>query len=331
MLGADAPVRLQTMTKAPAHDAAALASEIRAAADLGADLVRLAVPDDEAARVLGEVRRTAPVPIVADIHFDHRLALAALAAGADAVRLNPGNLGGGAAGLAAVARAAKARGAAIRVGVNAGSLARGETLVSSALKGIAALEAEGFRDIVVSVKASDAMTTVAATRELAAATDCPIHLGVTEAGTLLPGAVRSSVALALLLDEGIGDTLRVSLAARSEQEVRVGMEILRTFGLRAPGPAVVACPTCGRTRVDLRHVASQVEIALETLARDGVRLPKVAVMGCAVNGPGEAQGADIALCGGVGEFVLYVKGVPVGKVSEAEAVGKVVEYALHRQ
>ena len=160
---------------------------------------------------------------------------------------------------------------------------------------------------------------------------CPLHVGVTEAGTLIPGAVRNSVALGILLGEGIGDTIRVSLTAKPEKEVRVGMEILRALGLRAPGPAITSCPTCGRTKVDLMHVASQVEIALETLAKDGVRLPKVAVMGCAVNGPGEAKGADIALCGADGDFVLYVKGKQVCRVSEEDAVGKVVEYAVSLQ
>ena len=156
----------------------------------------------------------------------------------------------------------------------------------------------------------------------------PLHVGVTEAGTLIPGAVRNSVALGILLSEGIGDTIRVSLTAKPEKEVRVGMEILRALGLKEPGPAITSCPTCGRTKVDLMHVASQVEIALETLAKDGVKLPRVAVMGCAVNGPGEAKGADVALCGGDGEFLLYVKGEQVCKVSEEDAPGKVIEYAL---
>ena len=322
-IGGGAPVSVQTMATADPHDAAALAAQVGRCAARGADLVRLTVPDLDAARVLGEVRKTSPVPLVADIHFDYRCALAAIAAGADALRLNPGNIGG-AEKIRAVARAAQAKGVPIRVGVNAGSLEKGETLVSSALKHVKLLEDEGFRDIAISVKASDVPRTVAAYRELAERTDCPLHLGVTEAGTFLPGTVRSSVALGILLAEGIGDTIRVSLTDEPEREVKVGLEILRALGLRAPGPSVTSCPTCGRTRVDVRRVAEEVEAALERRAGTGVPLPRVAVMGCAVNGPGEAKDADIALCGGNGEFLLYVHGRPVRKVPPSEAVAAVL-------
>ena len=328
-LGGGAPVSVQTMATADPHDAAALSAQVRRCAEAGADIVRLTVPDVEAARVLGEVGKSSPVPLVADIHFDYRCALAALEAGADALRLNPGNIGGRER-VRAVARAAKGKGVPIRVGVNSGSLERGETLVSSALKHVKLLEDEGFRDIVVSVKASDVPHTVAAFRELAERTDCPLHLGVTEAGTFLPGTVRSSVALGILLSEGIGDTIRVSLTDEPEQEVRVGLEVLRSLELAPPGPSVTSCPTCGRTRVDVRMVATEVEAALErharTAARGGARpaLPHVAVMGCAVNGPGEAKGADIALCGGDGEFLLYVHGRPVRKVPVSGAAGAVL-------
>lgn len=332
-LGGGAPVSVQTMATADPHDAGALAAEVLRCAEAGADLVRLTVPDEESARVLGEVRRTSPVPLVADIHFDFRCALAALASGADALRLNPGNIGGR-ANVQAVARAAKERGVPIRVGVNGGSLERdilarhgsatAEALVESALRHVGLLEAEGFRDIAVSVKASDVARTVAAYRMLAERTDVPLHLGVTEAGTFLPGTVRSSVALGILLAEGIGDTIRVSLTDEPAREARVGIEILRALGLRAPGASVTSCPTCGRTKVDVRRVAEQVEAVLEPLARGGLRLPRVAVMGCAVNGPGEARGADVALCGGAGEFVLYVHGEVVRKVPQSEAVQAVV-------
>ncbi len=328
-LGGGAPVSVQTMATADPHDAAALSAQVLRCAEAGAALVRLTVPDVEAARVLGEVRRSSPVPLVADIHFDHRCALAAIESGADALRLNPGNIGGR-ENVRAVARAAKEKGVPIRVGVNGGSLEKGETLVSSALKHVKLLEDEGFRDIVVSVKASDAMRTVAAYRELADKTDCPLHLGVTEAGTFLPGTVRSSVALGILLSEGIGDTIRVSLTDEPEREVRVGLEILRSLGLAPPGPSVTSCPTCGRTRVDVRGVADEVEAALGRIVaerrRKGVetRLPRVAVMGCAVNGPGEAKDADIALCGGDGEFLLYAHGRPVRKVPPSEAVAAVL-------
>ena len=324
-LGGGAPVSVQTMTTADPHDAAALAAQIARCAACGADLVRLTVPDLDAARVLGEVRKRSPVPLVADIHFDYRCALASIEAGADALRLNPGNIGG-AENVRAVARAAQAKGVPIRVGVNGGSLEKGETLVSSALKHVKLLEDEGFRDIAISVKASDVPRTVAAYRELAERTDCPLHLGVTEAGTFLPGTVRSSVALGILLFEGIGDTIRVSLTDEPEREVKVGLEILRALELRAPGPSVTSCPTCGRTRVDVRRVAEEVEAALEAwCARNsGKKCPHVAVMGCAVNGPGEAKDADIALCGGDGEFLLYVQGQPMRKVPPSEAVAAVL-------
>ena len=328
-LGGGAPVSVQSMANADPHDADALVAQIEACAALGCDIMRLTVPDEAAAATFAEVKKRSPLPLVADIHFDYRLALAALAAGADALRLNPGNIGSRER-VQAVARAAKAKGTPIRIGVNGGSLEKGETLVSSALKHLKLLEDEGFRDVVLSAKASDAAATIATYRELAEKTDCPLHLGVTEAGTFLPGTVRSSVALGVLLSEGIGDTIRVSLTAKPEKEVRVGTEILRSLALRSPGPAITSCPTCGRTKVDLVHIASQVEIALETLYHDQPgRFPHVAVMGCAVNGPGEAKCADIALCGGDGEFVVYVKGKPVGKVSEADAVAEVVRHVVH--
>ena len=331
---------VQTMANVDPHDAVALVEQIRSCAALGCDVFRMTVPDVEAAKVLGEVKKSSPIPLVADIHFDYRCALAAIEAGTDALRLNPGNIGSRDR-VQAVARAAKEKKVPIRIGVNLGSLEKPfrdeldagkidvpEALVRSALGHLKLLEDEGFRDVVISAKASNVLETLATYRLLAERTDCPLHVGVTEAGTLIPGAVRNSVALGILLSEGIGDTIRVSLTAKPEKEVRVGMEILRALGLREPGPAITSCPTCGRTKVDLMHVASQVEIALETLAKDGVKLPHVAVMGCAVNGPGEAKGADVALCGGDGEFVLYVKGEQICKVSEEDAAGKVVEYAL---
>ena len=329
-VGGGAPVSVQTMGTADPHDAKAVLAQLLSCAERGCDVFRLTVPDVEAARVLGEVRKSSPVPIVADIHFDYRCALAAIEAGADALRLNPGNIGGRDR-VQAVARAAKARRVPIRIGVNGGSLERGETPVGSALKHLRLLEGEGFRDIVISVKMSDALKTVEAYRELAERTDCPLHLGVTEAGTLIPGTVRSSVALGILLSDGIGDTMRVSLTGKPEKEVKVALEILRALGLRAPGPAITSCPTCGRTKVDLCRVASQVEDALETLALDGRAMPRVAVMGCAVNGPGEAKGADIALCGGDGDFLLYVDGRIVERVGEEDAVRKVVEHVVSRQ
>ncbi len=339
-LGGGAPVSVQTMANIDPHDAAALSEQVRRCAELGCDLYRMTVPDVVAAEVLGRVRKASPIPLVADIHFDYRCALAAIAAGTDALRLNPGNIGARDR-VQAVARAAKAKGVPIRIGVNLGSLQKDlrdeldagrltapEALVRSALGHLKLLEDEGFRDCVISAKASNVADTLTTYRMLAERTDCPLHLGVTEAGTFLPGTVRSSVALGVLLAEGIGDTIRVSLTDRPEKEVRVGMEILRALDLRSPGPAITSCPTCGRTKVDLFRTATAVEDALEARFRgaSGGRIPRVAVMGCVVNGPGEAKGADIALCGGTGEFILYVRGKQVCKVSEADAASKVMEY-----
>ena len=341
LVGGGAPVSVQTMCNVDPHDAKACLDQLLSCAALGCDVFRMTVPDLDAAKVLGEVRKGSPIPIVADIHFDYKCALAAIEAGTDALRLNPGNIGSRDR-VQAVARAAKAKGVPIRIGVNGGSLEKDETLVSSALKHLKLLEDEGFRDVVISAKASNVQDTLAVYRELAERTDCPLHLGVTEAGTLIPGAVRSSVALGILLNEGIGDTIRVSLTNKPEKEVKVGLEILRSLGMRPAGPSITSCPTCGRTKVDLVRIASQVEDALEILYRDRLtsqtskhpnlpNFPKVAVMGCAVNGPGEAKGADVALCGGDGEFLLFVQGKQVCKVSEEDAVGKVVEHVVSLQ
>lgn len=348
-IGGGAGVSVQTMANIDPHDRTALCAQIERAAALGCDLYRMTIPDMDAAHVLGEVRKSSPIPLVADIHFDYRLALAAIEAGVDKLRINPGNIGSREK-VQAVARAAKAKNIPIRIGVNLGSLEKplaaelyskpltperiANALCESALGHLALLEAEHFHDVVISAKASNVASTLATYRMLSERTDCPLHLGVTEAGTFLPGTVRSSVALGILLSEGIGDTIRVSLTDKPEEEVRVGMEILRSLGLREPGPAITSCPTCGRTKVDLPRIAGEVEKALEALYARRVKsdpegakdFPHVAVMGCAVNGPGEAKGADIALCGGKGEFALYVRGALVCKVTENEAVGKVMEY-----
>lgn len=330
-IGGGAPVSVQTMLAENPHDAGAISARLRSCAEAGADIVRLTIPDVAAAETLREVVKSSPVPIVSDIHFDYRCALAAIAAGTHALRLNPGNIGGRDR-VQAVARAAKEKGIPIRIGVNGGSLEKGETLVSSALKHVKLLEDEGFRDIVVSVKASDVATTLSAYRELAERTDLPLHLGLTEAGTFLRGTVHSSVALGILLSEGIGDTVRVSLTDTPEKEVAVGLELLRALRLREPGPSVTSCPTCGRTKCDVRGVAESVEAALSKLAvgRSHTAFPRVAVMGCVVNGPGEAKGADIALCGGDGFFLLYEDGVMKGRMPEAEAVGAVISAVERR-
>lgn len=340
LIGGGAPISVQSMANVDPHDAKALIEQVMRCAERGCDLMRLTVPDLEAAKVLGEVKKRVSIPLVADIHFDYTCALAAIDQGVDALRLNPGNIGG-VDHVAAVARAAKAAKTPIRIGVNLGSLQKdldlkyrsgelscAEALVASAMEHVKMLEDEDFRDIVISAKASNVPATLETYRLLKKTTDYPLHLGVTEAGTLIPGAVRNSVALGILLSEGIGDTIRVSLTAKPEKEVKVGLEILRSLALRPAGPSITSCPTCGRTKVDLVRIATQIEDALETLAFDHPNLPHVAVMGCVVNGPGEAKGAEVALCGGRGEFVLYVKGQPVEKVSEEEAVGKVVEHVL---
>ena len=348
-VGGGAPVSVQSMSNRDPHDPAAVAAQAERCAALGCDIFRITVPDVEAAAALAEVKRRTSLPIVADVHFDWRCALAAIEAGCDALRINPGNIGA-AERIRAVAGAAAERRIPIRIGVNAGSLEKDldaqvrsgaktapEALCESALRNLAILEAEGFRDIAISAKASNVPDTLAAYRLLAERTDCPLHLGVTEAGTLLPGTVRSSVALGILLSEGIGDTVRVSLTAEPEREVRAGCEILRSLGMRPPGPSVTSCPTCGRTRVPLEKTAQAVEEALEALYAGetgakyraaGRPFPRVAVMGCAVNGPGEAKGADIALCGADGYFILYINGAPAGRADAEEAPGKVVEHVV---
>ncbi|MCL1888364.1 MAG: flavodoxin-dependent (E)-4-hydroxy-3-methylbut-2-enyl-diphosphate synthase [Kiritimatiellaeota bacterium] len=335
-IGNGAPVSVQTMAKCDGRDTAALLAQITTAAEAGCDILRVAVPDPATAVALADVVKKSPLPLVADIHFDYRLALAALKSGVAGLRINPGNIGGRDAIRAVVAEAKPCR-APIRIGVNGGSLekdllekhggATAEALVESAMRHVALLEAEDFHDIKISVKASDIERTIAAYRLLAGQTDCPLHLGLTEAGTFLAGTMRSTFALGTLLAEGIGDTLRVSLTDTPGREVRVGVELLRMLGLRAPGASVTSCPTCGRTQVDVRRVAEEIESRLETFYREnpGAPRPRIAVMGCLVNGPGEARGADIALVGGNGRFALCVKGETVASFPESEAVARVVD------
>ena len=339
-IGGGAPVSVQTMANAQPHDAAALLRQIDEAADLGCDIMRLTVPDAAAAEVFAKVRAQSRLPLVADIHFDYRLALAALEAGADGLRINPGNIGGPER-VKAVVAAARARNVPIRIGVNGGSLekdilarhgsATAAALVESALRHVALLEVQDYREIKISVKASDVPRTLEAYRLLSGETEYPLHLGVTEAGTFIPGTVRSCVALGALLLDGIGDTIRVSLTDTPAKEVRVGVELLRSVGLRAPGAAVTSCPTCGRTRVDVAGLAARVEERLERFYREhpGAPRPHVAVMGCVVNGPGEAQGADIAVAGGSGTFTLFVRGERVRTLCEAEALEAIVAQVTH--
>ncbi|MBU4199312.1 MAG: flavodoxin-dependent (E)-4-hydroxy-3-methylbut-2-enyl-diphosphate synthase [Verrucomicrobia bacterium] len=335
VVGGGAPVSVQTMTKTDTRDIRATVAQIRELETLGCDIIRLAVPDTRAARALKAIRRAIHSPLVADIHFDHRLAILALEAGADGLRINPGNIGSSRK-IREIVRAARERRVPIRIGVNAGSLekdllakhggATAEALVASALRHARLLEDLDYREIKISVKASDVARTVQAYRRLAELTDYPLHLGVTEAGTLLSGTVRSSVALGMLLAEGIGDTLRVSLTDQPSREIWVGLELLRSLGLRPPGPRVISCPTCGRIRLDVITLACRVEDELEKLARElpGAAWPMVAIMGCMVNGPGEAREADIAVAGGDRKAAIYVKGRHVGTVAEKDLLPAVI-------
>lgn len=318
-VGGGAPLSVQSMTNTDTRDAAATLSQARRLEDAGCEILRVGVPDREAAEALAEIKKGLGVPLVADIHFDHRLALLALDAGVDGLRINPGNIGGEARVRELVA-AAKERGTPIRIGVNAGSLEKSllkkyggpsaEAMVESALRHVGMLEREGFHEIKVSLKASDPWRTVEANRLFAKRTDYPIHLGVTEAGSLLSGSVRSAVALAILLSEGIGDTIRVSLSADPLEEVRAGFEILRALGLREKGVTVIACPTCSRSHFDVTALAEEIERTLLP-----VKVPlRVALMGCEVNGPGEAAEADVGISGGKGFAMLYVGGKKAGKV-----------------
>jgi (E)-4-hydroxy-3-methylbut-2-enyl-diphosphate synthase len=289
----------------------------------GCEMVRVAVPDEEAARALGRIKPGLDAPLIADIHFDHRLALMALDQGVDGLRINPGNIGGPTQ-VRQVARAAEKRSVPIRIGVNSGSLPKDilaeygypapEAMVASALREISLLEESGFDLIKVSLKSSNVMDTVAAYRLMAQSTTYPLHLGVTEAGTLIAGTVKSTLGIGMLLAEGIGDTFRVSLTRDPVEEIRVAYEILRAVGLRKRGPEIISCPTCGRCEIDLFSLVERVEQSLAC-----VKEPiTVAVMGCVVNGPGEARSADVGIAGGRGQGILFRHGQLVKKIPEAD-------------
>jgi (E)-4-hydroxy-3-methylbut-2-enyl-diphosphate synthase len=332
-VGGDAPIAVQSMTSTDTADAAATLRQVRELAELGCELVRVAVPNREAAAALPEILRGSRVPIIADIHFDHRLALAALQAGVHGLRLNPGNIRDPEK-VRAVVREARQRRVPIRVGVNAGSLpplpplADGELpapihqrMVEAALWEIRILEEMDFDLIKVSLKAFDVPTMVAAYRDIAGRIPYPLHLGVTEAGTPRAGSVRSAVGIGILLAEGIGDTIRVSLAADPREEVPVCWDILKSLNLRQRGPTIVACPTCGRIEIDLIPLANKVE---EHFQRLGKPLT-VAVMGCVVNGPGEASMADLGIAGGKGRGVIFRKGQVVRTVDEKDFLSALIE------
>jgi (E)-4-hydroxy-3-methylbut-2-enyl-diphosphate synthase len=318
-VGGGAPVSVQSMTNTDTRDVAATLAQIRQLAAAGCEIVRCAVPDQAAAATLAAIRRDSPLPLIADIHFDYRLALAALAAGVDGLRLNPGNIGARWK-VEEVVRACRERLVPIRIGVNAGSLEQelleryghptAAAMVESALGHIRILEELNYRELKVSLKASAVRRTVAAYRLLAEQVDYPLHIGITEAGTTWAGTIKSAVGLGTLLHDGIGDTLRVSLTGDPVEEVKVGWEILKSLELRERGPVFVSCPTCGRCQIDLIPVAEEVERRLHDLPKKLT----IAVMGCAVNGPGEAREADIGIAGGKGEGLLFRKGEIVRKV-----------------
>lgn len=322
-IGGGAPVVVQSMTNTDTCQIEATLAQIQRLAAAGCEIVRLAVPNREAVRAFKDIKAASPVPLIADIHFNHRLALAALENGADAVRINPGNLGG-AAKTRQVVEACRARGVPLRLGVNAGSLeadllakhggSTAPALVASALRWVRQFEDWGFDHFKISLKSSDVLTTVAAYRELARQVDYPLHLGVTEAGGLIAGTVKSTLGIGMLLVEGIGDTIRVSLTRDPVEEVRVAYEILRGLHLRQRGVELISCPTCGRCQIDLFSLAEEAERRLIPL-----KTPlKVAIMGCVVNGPGEAREADVGIAGGKGVGALFKKGELVRQVPESE-------------
>ena len=323
LIGGGAPVTIQSMTNTPTQDVEATLKQIRELAAAGCEIVRVAVPDMEAARAVGKIREGSPIPVVVDIHFDYKLALEAIAAGADKVRINPGNIGR--YYVKQVADACRQRGIPIRIGVNSGSLDHNvvarygmtpEAMVESAFQHIRLLEKYDFTDICVSLKSSNVQTAMRAYQLMHCRSDYPLHIGVTEAGTVRMGTLKSAVGIGGLLALGIGDTMRVSLSADPVEEVYAAREILKAAGVRREGPELVSCPTCGRTKIDLIALANQVEERLKSVDKPIT----VAVMGCAVNGPGEAAAADCGVAGGVGEGLLFQKGEIIKKVPQDRLV-----------
>lgn len=323
-IGGENPIRIQSMCNTKTEDVEATVAQIRALTAAGCEIVRVAVPTVAAAEAIGDIRRQIKIPLVADIHFDYRLALAAMEHGADKIRINPGNIGEDWK-LREVVNAAKERNIPIRVGVNSGSLEKdllqkyggvtAEGIVESALEKVRRIEELGYENLVISIKSSDVLMCIKAHELLAAETDYPLHIGITEAGTLLRGTVKSAVGLGIILYEGIGDTIRVSLTGDPLEEIKAAREILKSLGLRKGGVEVVSCPTCGRTEIDLIGLANRVESLVERYSDLDVR---VAVMGCVVNGPGEAREADFGVAGGKGAGVLIRKGEVIRTMPEAE-------------
>ena len=334
VIGGGNPILIQSMTNTKTEDVAATVAQIQALTAAGCDIIRCAVPTMEAAEALTEIKKQVSIPVVADIHFDYRLALAAIEHGADKIRINPGNIGS-TERVRAVVDAAKERGIPIRVGVNSGSLEKdlvekyhgvtAEGIVESALEKVHLIEDMGYDNLVISIKSSDVMMCVKAHELIATQTDHPLHVGITESGTIISGNIKSSIGLGLILHQGIGDTIRVSLTGDPLEEIKSAKLILRTLGLRKGGVEVVSCPTCGRTRIDLIGLANQVENMVADIPLD----IKVAVMGCVVNGPGEAKEADIGIAGGIGEGLLIKNGEVYKKVPEGELLEALRYELLH--
>ena len=329
-IGGDAPVSIQSMTNTDTRDVNATLNQINELYKAGCEIIRCAVPDMEAAKALEEICEKSPIPVVADIHFDYKLALEAIKNGVSALRINPGNIGK-VDKVRIVAEAAKAKNIPIRIGVNSGSLEKdilerdgkptAKGLVESALRHVKILEELDFYDIVISIKSSDVVMMIESYRLMSEKCNYPLHLGVTESGTPFRGTIKSSIGLGTLLAEGIGDTIRVSLTSDPIEEIKVAKEILKSLGLRENGLQFISCPTCGRTQINLIKIAQEVEKKLESVNKN----IKVAVMGCAVNGPGEAREADIGIAGGKGEGLIFKKGIIVKKVKEEDLIEELMK------
>ena len=330
VIGGGNPILIQSMTNTKTEDVKATLEQIHGLEKAGCEIIRCTVPNKEAAAAFGEIKKNINIPLVADIHFDYRLAIAAMENGADKIRINPGNIGGEEK-LKAVVTVAKERNVPIRVGVNSGSLEKNliekygkvtaEGLVESALDKVRMIEEMDYDQIVISIKSSDVLMSIKAHELMAKKSDYPLHVGITESGTIYGGNIKSAIGLGIILNQGIGDTIRVSLTGDPVEEIKSAKLILKTLGLRKGGIEVVSCPTCGRTQIDLIKLATDVEEMVEDYDLD----IKVAVMGCAVNGPGEAKGADIGVAGGHGEGLLIKKGVIIRKVPEAELLSVLKE------
>ena len=329
-IGGGAPIAVQSMTNTPTRDLKATVEQIRRLQAAGCEIIRVAVPKEEDAVAIAEIKKEITIPLIADVHFDYRLALIAARSGADGLRINPGNIGSHQK-VKAVVECARERGICIRIGVNSGSLekdllkkyggATAEGMVESALRHISAMQDLGFEQLKISIKASDVARTVQAYRMLSDRTDFPLHVGVTEAGGLYAGIVKSSLGIGMLLADGIGDTIRVSLTRDPVEEVRVGFEILRALGVRSHGPEIISCPTCGRCNIDLFGIAERIEKAILVKSAP----VKLAIMGCVVNGPGEAREADIGIAGGDGVGILFKKGEVVKKFPEKQLADILLE------